>query len=83
MPCMGMPPRSRYRSRVAPAGAGPVALTPYGRPVAASWIMMKPSPPTPDIAGSTTPTAAAAAIAASIALPPSCMMRTPAWEASG
>ena len=45
--------------------------------------MMNPSPPIPDICGSTTLTAAATAMAASIALPPCCRMEMPAWEASG
>ena len=42
---------------------------------------IKPSPPTPDPAGSTTPSAAAVAIAASTALPPAIIVCIPACEA--
>ena len=45
--------------------------------------MMNPSPPMPDISGSTTFNAAAVAMAASNALPPFCSTDMPAWAASG
>src|SRR5438309_1551816 len=45
--------------------------------------MRKPSPPIPDICGSTTFSAAATAIAASTAFPPAASVRTPASAASG
>ena len=45
--------------------------------------MMNPSPPTPDIFGSTTFSAAAVAMAASTALPPRCSAAIPACVASG
>ena len=45
--------------------------------------MIKPSPPIPDIIGSTTFKTAAVAMAASTAFPPFCSMDIPAWEASG
>src|SRR5436190_19518337 len=45
--------------------------------------MTKPSPPIPDICGSTTFSAAATAIAASTAFPPAASVRTPASAASG
>ena len=48
------------------------------RSVSFQWTMMNPSPPMPDIRGSTTFSAAAVAMAASTALPPCCKMEIPA-----
>ncbi len=73
----------RYRSGRAAAGAvsRKSTTTPSGR--CASLRIMKPPPPMPEAAGSTTPRANPHATAASTALPPAWSMATPAWAASG
>src|SRR5262249_50690908 len=62
-------------------GAQPLALRAYSFPLFASQYMTNRSPPTPFIIGSTTPTTALAAIAASTAEPPCSNTLTPAAEA--
>ena len=72
---------ARKYSGVQAAGARPEALRPCS--FLPSQRMQKASEPRPLLHGSTTVITAAAAIAASTALPPCCSMRSPAWAASG
>jgi hypothetical protein len=75
---MGASPK---RSRAQPCGAAPLALRPC------SWLpshtRAKASLPRPLEQGSTMVMQAAAATAASTALPPRCSICKPAWAASG
>ena len=75
------PKRSRRKSGSASRGAGPEEFSPCSRPP--DQISAKASPPRPFEVGSSTVRQAAAAIAASIALPPRRSMSSPAWAASG
>ena len=68
-------------SGVQVAGAGPEALRPWS--LCPSHRMQKASEPRPLLTGSVRVMAAAAAMAASTALPPCCSMRRPACAASG
>src|SRR5690606_28467315 len=63
------------------AGAGPEEFRPCS--LAPSHKMAKQSPPMPQETGSTSVMVAAAAMAASTALPPLSIMRRPAWAARG
>ncbi len=65
----------------AAAGARPLAFSPVSSP--SRQTSAKQSPPTPVDIGSTTHSTAAAASAASIALPPRSRARSPACVASG
>src|SRR3954471_328591 len=71
----------RKSSGVQPAGAGPEPLMPCS--CLPSHKMANASLPNPLLTGSQIVMAAAAAIAASTALPPFHSMRRPAWAASG
>ena len=70
-------------SMAAAAGARPLALRATTRRSFASQMSEKRSPPTPVDIGSTTLRAAAVATAASTALPPAIIIRSPAIAASG
>ena len=72
---------SLNRSGDQAAGARPEALSPCS--LLPSQIREKPSPPIPFMVGSTTVNVMAAAIAASIALPPRANTAAPAWAARG
>ncbi len=76
VPCL----RWKY-SGVHAAGAGPEALSPCS--CVPSHRMQNASEPRPLLHGSTMVIAAAAAMAASTALPPLAIMRSPACAASG
>ena len=76
-------PLARKSSIVAAAGARPLALRPKSFFVFASQTMANRSPPIPHDIGSTTPSTALAAIAASTALPPCWRTRIAAAVASG
>jgi hypothetical protein len=73
--------RLAKRASVQPAGARPEALSPMSEPPEAT--MATASLPMPLLTGSTTVSATAVAIAASIALPPLASMASPAGAASG
>ena len=74
---------SSNRSSRAARGRTPAPSSVSVRPLAASWATTQATPPTPLMKGSTTPTAKAAATAASAALPPRWRISTPASAASG
>ncbi len=74
--------RRKYSS-VHAAGAVPLEFSPSSCLVAGSHTMAKLSAPSPLLQGSVIVMTAAAATAASAALPPACMTRNPAWAASG
>src|SRR5579863_5468342 len=83
MPSCGMllMPLARKYSILSAFGAQPLALIPFSFPVFASQYIAKRSPPIPSLFGSTTPSTALAAIAASIADPPRARICAPACEA--
>ena len=64
-------------------GAGPEEFKPYSFFVSASQTIANKSPPIPQPVGSTRPSTALAAIAASMALPPSLRVLIAACVASG
>jgi hypothetical protein len=74
-------PRLVIASIDMPIGAGPDELSPCNLPC--DHISAKASPPIPLDVGSTTVNAAAAATAASMALPPCCRVDNPACAAYG
>jgi hypothetical protein len=78
----GVTPWAAASSRVAPAGARPEPLIVVGAAPGFATIA-KQSPPMPVMAGSTTPSMAQAAMAASTALPPRRITSRPASEACG
>ena len=80
-PSRGMPPMRRSVSASASAGVRPEELSPCSRPSA--QMSAKASPPRPLDVGSVTVSAAAAAIAASTALPPRRSISSPASAARG
>ena len=71
------------RSIVAAAGERPLAFKPTSFLVLESQTIAKRSPPRPHDIGSTTPSTALAAMAASTALPPCCKTRMAVAVASG
>ena len=66
-----------------PVGARPMAFRPCSFPVFGSHMIANKSPPMPLPVGSTTPSTALPAIAASTALPPSCKTSSAVCVASG
>src|SRR5947207_1719746 len=75
-------PSAFSASILSPLGAHPLALMAVSEPVLASQEMAKRSPPMPLLSGSTTPSVALAAMAASMADPPRARTCAPACEAS-
>ena len=87
-PLLGILPASSFFSSLilsieASIGARPLELSPYSRAFFSDQISAKASEPIPFAVGSTTVSAAAAATAASIALPPFRRISRPAAAARG
>src|SRR5262245_12467419 len=85
MPLRGISwtPRDVSSAGVSARGDQPDAFSPCSVPVFASYTIANRSPPMPFDCGSTTPSTALVAIAASTAFPPRSSTRTPACAASG
>ena len=77
------PASARSFSSVSPRGERPLALRPCSFFACASHTRANRSPPIPQPVGSTTPSTAFAAMAASTALPPARSTSSPACVASG
>ena len=76
-------PLARNASMLALLGAGPLAFRPNSFLDFASEMIANRSPPTPQLVGSISPSAALVAIAASMALPPLFSTSRPICAASG